>query len=412
MQGIFVGRQPILDRNQDLVAFELLFRSGRAGSAHVTDDLSATANVIVNTIGELGLQNVLGRQKGFINIGAELLLSDVIALLPGEHVVLELLETVEASAPIIERCRELRQLGYRLALDDVTEVDDRVKAFLPLVDFVKLDLAHISWPALPGLVNALRPRVILAEKVESRDQAVHCMTLGCELFQGYYFARPDVISGKRADTSRMALLRLLALFVKDADVRAIENEFKRYPSLVYRLLRLVNSVACGLLQKLDSPRQCIMVLGLSQLQRWVQLLLYTVDQSSGAGMNPLLHMAATRGKWMETLAVRERPAEAKYHDRAFMVGIFSLLDAVLGMPLVEAVSELNLPDDVRSALLTREGPLGHLLSLIESKERDDAQAVSAGLDGLPFLTIDQLSAAEMHAAGWANTVAQAAKPSP
>lgn len=408
MEGIFVGRQPILNRDQDLVGFELLFRSGRTRAAEVADDISATASVVVNTIGELGLQNVLGHQKGFINVSSELLLSDMIFLLPREQVVLELLETVEASASIVERCRELRQRGYRLALDDVIEVNERVKAFLPLVELVKLDLMHIGWAALPGLIHALRPCPVLAEKVESRDQADRCLALGCELFQGYYFARPEVMAGKRASPSRIALLRLLALFVQDAEVGVIEQEFKRYPNLVYQLMRLVNSVACGLMQKLDSPRQCIMVLGRSQLQRWVQLLLYTVDGSSGNVVNPLLHMAAARGKWMEALAMRQRAADRKYHDRAFMVGILSLIDALLGMPLPAVVSELNLPDDVRSALLAREGPLGRLLMLIESKECDDAAAVSSGLRGLSFLTMDQFSEDELRAAGWANAVAHAA----
>lgn len=407
---IFLGRQPITDRRQELVAFELLFRSGHSPAANVTDDFLATASVITNAFSEFGIQNILGAYRGFINIDSSLLMNDMIGLLPRDRTVLELLETVEASDDVIKRCGELRQRGYHLALDDVTKVDDRVKALLPLVDVVKIDLLHVDWAALPHIVNALKPwpLSLVAEKVDSRKQADRCMALGFQLFQGYYFAHPETVSGKRPDPSKMALLRLLALIVSDAELIEIERELKRHPGLVYNLLRIVNSVACGLSQKIDSLRQCIMVLGRNQLQRWLQLLLYTTGRSSGQLVGPLMQMAATRGRWMETLAGEQRANDRKYADSAFMVGILSLLDALFGLQMEEIVHELNLADEVKLALLARQGALGNLLVLIEKKETNDAAAVSGMLRDLSDLTPYKFTLAELEATGWANTISRAA----
>ena len=269
MQEIFLGRQPILDRDQNLVAYELLFRSGHTTYAGVTDDASASASVIVDAYTELGLENVLGKQLGFINVNAELLMSDMIHLLPRKQVVLELLETIEITDEVVRRCGELRSMGYQLALDDVVEVTSPIKRLLPLVDLVKIDLLQTSAQALLQLISFLksRPLLLLAEKVESVEQARHCMALGFDLFQGYHFARPQIIAGKRPDPSRLGLLRLLGLVTSDAETTDIEQELKHYPTLTFNLVRMVNSVACGLPHKIGSLNQVIMVLGRKQLQR-------------------------------------------------------------------------------------------------------------------------------------------------
>lgn len=410
ISDIFLGRQPIIDRKQELVAFELLFRSGYGAGANAAGGIAATASVIANAFSELGIQNTLGPYRGFINIDSELLMSDLLGVLPCKQVVLELLETVEANDDVIKRCDELRRLGYRLALDDVTEVNDRVKALLPLVDVVKIDLMQIDWAALPDIVNALKPwpLSLVAEKVESKKHAERCMALGFQLFQGYYFAQPEIVSGKRAEPSEMALLRLLALILGDAELAEIELEFKRHPHLVYNLMRIVNSAACGLPQKIDSLRQCIMILGRNQLQKWVQLLQYTLGRPGARLVSPLMLMAATRGKWMEALARGQRAGDVKYHDRAFMAGILSLLDALLGLQMSDVVGELNLADEVKSALLTRQGALGSLLLLIEKKEANDLSAVSHMLRDLPDFTPARFTTAELEAAAWANGLGRAA----
>lgn len=406
MRDIYLGRQPILDREQRVVAYELLFRAGNTGGAQVADDVQATASVIQHAFGEMGVPTVLGSQLGFINISTELLLSDLIELLPKQQVVLELLETVTASEVVVERCRTLKQQGFRLALDDFI-YDDSFRPLLELADIVKVDLLQHTPEALDGLVGQLKhwPVRLLAEKVDSAEQAERCRTLGFELFQGYYFARPSVLAAKRADPTQLALTQLLGLVLRDADTAKIEQAFKHHPNLTYNLMRLVNSVACGARRTLSSVSQAILVLGRMQLQRWLQLLLFTLD-SRMPYPSPLLLLAATRGKMMELLAqVQHRSTD--YREQAFMVGILSLIDVLIDKPLADIVAELNLDPRVAAALLRREGELGALLQLVESVEHPDLARTLALLQGAGGLTLAALTRAQLDAMHWAHQIAEA-----
>ena len=403
MQEIFLGRQPILDRSQNLVAYELLFRSGTSLEADVIDDVSASASVIVNAYTELGLENVLGKRRGFINVNAELLMSDMIHLLPKKQVVLELLETITITDQVVNRCDELRRAGYQLALDDVVEMTDPIKRLLPLVNIVKIDLLGVTEGALMNLFGQLKSRrvLLLAEKVESIEQARQCREIGFDMFQGYHFARPQVIIGKRADPSQLGLLRLLELVMSDAETVIIEQELKRYPTLTFNLVRMANSAASGLSHEIDSLKQAIVALGRKQLQRWVQLLLYTLGGADTQKADALMQTATIRGKMMELIAMDQHPHGHQYHDRAFMAGILSLLDTLLGIPMPEIVAQINLANEVKLALLSRRGDLGRLLMLLERKESNDIEATSKILTEIGFLSMGELTIVELKALRWA-----------
>jgi len=198
MKNIFLGKQPILDRQQNLVAYELLFRTTTDNEAIVSDGFHASANVVVNAYGHLGIQQVLGNLRGFINVNNELLLDDTILLLPGKHVVLELLETISATPEVVQRCTELKRMGYQLALDDVTRIDDRIGSLLTVVNVVKVDVLAMADNKISELIQELKawPVIPLAEKVDSPERAKLCMDLGFEMFQGYFFAKPIIISGE------------------------------------------------------------------------------------------------------------------------------------------------------------------------------------------------------------------------
>jgi c-di-GMP-related signal transduction protein len=404
-QDIFLGRQPILDRDQRIVAYELLFRTANTASVTVTDDMQATASVILHAFSEMGVQTVLGTQLGFINVSADMLLSDLVELLPRERVVLELLETIIVTDAVVERCRVLKQQGFTLALDDFVFADSH-RPLLALVDIVKVDLLQHDRSELQVAVNQLKPWPVklLAEKVDSAEQAAYCHALGFDLFQGYYFARPSVLTTKRADPSQLALIRLLGLVLSDADTQQVEQVLKQHPSLTYNLMRLVNSVASGARRNITSVSQAIMVLGRKQLQRWLQLLLFTL-QAGAPYPSPLL-LAATRGKMMERLAEKQQ-RNADYRDEAFMAGILSLIETLIDKPLADIVGELNLSERLAAALLHREGEMGRLLQLVESVEQPDLNHTLALLAQCDALSLSDLTAAEIDAMSWANQVAEA-----
>lgn len=402
---IFLGRQPILDRDQRIVAYELLFRTGHTAGISVTDDMLATTSVIHHAFSEMGVHTVLGTQLGFINVSADMLLSDMVELLPRDQVVLELLETITINEAVIDRCRELKQQGFTLALDDFV-YDDSYRPLLSLVDIIKVDLLLHTQDELQAVVAKLKPWPVklLAEKVDSAEQADYCHALGFDLFQGFYFARPSVLTAKQAGPSQLALIQLLELVLKNAATHQIEQIFKQHPNLAYNLMRLVNSVACGARRTITSLSQAIVVLGRSQLQRWLQLLMFTL-QSGSAYPSPLLLLAATRGKMMELLASKlER--HPGFCDEAFMTGILSLIDSLIDKPLADIVSELRLGEQLASALLRREGELGVMLKLIESVEQADLIQAHALLDQIGALSIGDLTAAEIEAMNWANQVTE------
>lgn len=193
---IFVGRQPILDRRHNVVAYELLYReSPECRQAGVSDDAVATARLMDAAFGRLGIRTVLGPCRGFVNVDAEALMGRAIELLPRDQVVLELLETVAIDDRVVRRCRELKGRGFRLALDDFCRYHERYEPLLEIADIVKIDILELDREALVDLVGRLKlyPARLLAEKVESRETALRCMKLGFDLFQGFLFGRPAVV---------------------------------------------------------------------------------------------------------------------------------------------------------------------------------------------------------------------------
>jgi EAL and modified HD-GYP domain-containing signal transduction protein len=406
---LFLGRQPILDRNQNLAAFELLFRSGHFNGAQIEDDVFASATVINHAFSELGVEAVLGKHTGFINLSAPLIMSDVIELLPRNKVVLEILETVRVTDQLVQRCLELKQAGFTLALDDFTGREDEFKPLLDIVDIVKVDVQHMDDATLRETTHRLQqlPVRLLAEKVDSREQVERCLALGYELFQGYYFARPSIITGKRLGRAETALMRLLSLVLTDADTPQIENVFGQNPDLGVNLIKLLNSVAVGGKDRIDSLRDALTVLGRTQLQRWLQVLLFTLSSAPAAEFpSPLLILAATRGKLMELIAHGLRPADRDFHDKAFMTGILSLVNALLGMSMAEILGSMPVDEGVRHGLIRRSGPLGSMLLLVEALEESELMGIEKALEAVPGLEHRQVIGLQVEAMAWANSIGE------
>lgn len=375
---IYLAQQPILDRDQQLVAYELLFRNAAEGFARITDDFLASVQVILNTLSQFGLDQVLGDRRGFINVNAALLLDDTLELLPPHQIVLELLETIEPTPEIVARCRALRERGFTLALDDFV-YDARYEPLLEVVDIIKFDLLLAGdEKTLAAAVRRLDVGrlALLAEKVETQQQFELSRELGFSLFQGYYFARPALISGRRIAPRYLLLLRLINLLLARAEFPDIEDHLKQDPNLAISLLRLANSAAVGSRVPVQSLRQALVVLGYRQTLRWVQLFLYA-GESGHQPVTPLMTLAATRGRFLELLAAQS-PLLRADADHAFVVGVLSLLDALLGAPMEEVLRSISLTEDIQAALRDRAGPLGTALTLAEAFERDDLPAILQG----------------------------------
>ena len=418
-QEVFLGRQPILDRSQQLFAYELLFRSGRAENgnfASFVDGNQATATVITHAFTEFSMADALGPYQGFIKVDNGLLFSDLINALPPHSVVLEILESTAPTPEILERCEQLRRAGYILAARERPESLDQSRPLLKLAEVIKVDISHVEPERLKQLVANLKPlaKTILAEKVESNAQMQFCHALGFDLFQGYYFARPTVIHGKHLQTSEISLLKLLGLLSQDADSSEIEKIFKQEPVLTVNLLRLTNSAGSGMATRITSLRHAITLLGRRQLLRWLQLLLYSASGATQT-VNPLLQLAATRGRLMELLVDKTAEAERGGRDlidQAYMVGILSLMPALIGNSMPEILAQLPVVRPVHNALADRTGILGDLLSLVELLEESSDSAQDQGakaealLQRLPGIDAKHANTCLTRALTWANNLAR------
>jgi c-di-GMP-related signal transduction protein len=401
-QYVYVGRQPILDRVGALHAYELLFRAGTHNYAEISDDAQATAKVVARTIGGIGVPAVLGAHRGFVNIDRALLFSDIVHLMPPERFVLEILETVRYDASLARRLDELRGAGFQVALDDVHDLSDELRAMLPYADIVKIDFLQTPRRTVARLASILRGqgKTLLAEKIETREDFKLAHELGFDLFQGYFFARPQVLAAPRNRSLRPGLLRLLALLSRDAGIVELEAELKLNPSVVVQLLRLVNSSAFGLGRNIASLREAIIATGTRQIARWAQLLLYADLGDLPWRADPLVQLAATRARFMELAANWLRPADSEFADAAFMTGVFSLVHVVLDSTPETVLEKLGLASQIREAIVARKGELGALLLIAEvAGEGADAAPVATAA-GLPALTPDVLSELNLSAVAW------------
>lgn len=337
--------------------------------AKVLNNIKATANVIVNALNNVGLKRLIGEKKGFINVDAEILESGIFDLLPKENMVLEILETVELTDNIVELCRRLREEGYQLALDDFV-YGEPLSPVMSATNYVKMDLPMYNRQSLTGVVDQLKkyPIKLIAEKVETKEDFEFCYSLGFDYFQGYFFAKPSVVTAKSLSPAQLVLIELSRSLSREDEFYIIEALFKKNPELNYKLLKFMNSAAFYTSEKITSLRQSLALLGYRNLQKWVMLLLFA-GEGGDFRLSPLLERAALRGRIMELLAkkISNDPVIA---DSAFMTGVLSLIDILLELPIANILKEFNLSQDINNALIHREGFLGTLILIVEMLEQE------------------------------------------
>jgi EAL and modified HD-GYP domain-containing signal transduction protein len=418
VRDFYLGRQPVLDRNQALFGYELLFRSAGQGQpgAHganigtnvpgaADNGLSATAAVIAHAA-QLGLARAIGDAACFLNVDADVLDSDIFAFLPRERTILEIVSTVRPNDAVLARVAALAGHGFRFAVDGVNDDDARLQRLLPLMDFVKLDVHATPRDTLATLVTRLHGagKRLIADKVETRSAYQTSLDLGFDYFQGYHFARPSVLAGRKLSPSQLAVLDLMKLVTSDVDNADIERAVKRDVTLALNLLRLVNTPAVGARQRIDSIGQALIVLGRRQLQRWLQIMLYAESGMQGHNQTPLLMLATTRGRLMEVLAQRLRPGQHQVAEVAFTAGIMSLMDVLFGIPMADIVEQIPVSDEIRTALTGRTGFFGELLRLAESIEQADGHDFVLPTLKALAITGDDMMELEMSAFQWSDSV--------
>jgi EAL and modified HD-GYP domain-containing signal transduction protein len=396
VSDIYLARQPIYDRRLNVHAYELLYRNGEENSARIFDGDAATAQVLVNALIEIGLPDIIGASHAFINLTRYHILEGLPAQLAQDRVVLEVLEDILPSAELIQALQALRAAGFRIALDDFVYSADK-QQLMEVADIVKLDLPALPGGALTEQVKALRafPVELLAEKVETPEEYEYCKALGFDYFQGYFFCRPHIITGRASPSNRMAILQLLAtLQDPQLDFGELQTLIARDVSLSYRILRYINSAHFNIGRKIESIQQAVTLLGLKTIRTWVAILAMTsVDDKP----YELILTALIRAHMCESLAAVAQEST----EHAFTVGLFSVLDAFLDKTLDDVLHSLPLSDDLNDALLQHRGCLGELLRLVLDYERGHWDAVTDSP-----LDATTLRDTYLQSIQWANEISQ------
>ncbi|MGI4855334.1 MAG: EAL and HDOD domain-containing protein [Janthinobacterium lividum] len=400
--NVYLGRQPIVDRSGALAGYELLYRDSPVNAATITDDSQATSHVIATMLGEFGLGTVLGSDIGYINVNRDILFSDMLSMLPPHLFVLEILETVLLDDDLLQRCSELRAQGFRLAFDDMALASTEALDNLSYVDIAKIDFTKCGREELPDILAMVKMSgcTALAEKVETADDYALARRLGFDLFQGYYFARPEVLSLRRLVTDRGPLLSLLGLLSRDPGLGQIERELKRIPKLTIQLLRFANSGAHMHTRPVSSLREATLSVGTRQIARWTQLLLYANNEDTPPQSDPLVQMIATRARFMEMTAEFLHPYNLELIDQAFMTGVFSMAEAMFGSTDLDVLKELCLLPPVVGAISDRTGPLGAMLQCAEAVETGDAANIATACARLPGLGVVNAGRLSLDAVKW------------
>ena len=394
---VFIGRQPILDPLQKIIGYELLFRSnGEDNAAHFADDFSAGAQVLVNTLSNMGTEWLMGDKLAFLNVTEVMLSSEFMELLPAQRIVLEIQGEINPSPILLERLHALHAMGFTFALN-LAQITSDNEALIKLGRYIKIDLLSMPLEKLADTVAKLKPYnlKIIAEKVETLAAFKRCKECKIDFYQGYYFAHPEILSAKVINPSQAMVLDILNKVRNNVDIAEIERGFKRDVALSFKLLRYINSVGFGLSCEIQSIRHALSILGYQQLYRWLTLLIVTSNE--GATPPALMKTAITRGRLTELLG--QDLVDRTERDNLFIVGIFSLLDAMLEMPMEKVLDKLTLPENIADALLTREGIYGPFLALAEACESADIQRINALATSL-MIEPAKVNEAHLQALAW------------
>ncbi len=399
----FIARQPIFDIDNDVVAYELLFRTGIQNAFPGVDGDIATANVMMDNFILNNILSLTQGKKAFINFPEKLLLEGYASYLPKEHVVIEILEDIPAHQEAIEACRKLQEDGYIVALDDF--VLDPNNANAPLIDhcdIIKVDYMLTTPGERLKIMEQLAGKevMLLAEKIETQEEYEEAIKEGFSFFQGYFFAKPEIIQGRRIPENKLSKLELIkAINSPDPQFDEIADVVKRDVSLTYKLLRCINSAAFGLTQEIESIQQAVVYLGFAHLRKWITFIV--LAELSDDKSPELLRNALVRARFSEMLV--PLTGIGKSEDDLFLMGLFSLADAMLDKSMQEVLEEIPLPSDVKETLLGREHEYGYIMDFVKAYEAghwDVTDEICQDLD----IDSDQLFKAYNDTIKWVNEV--------
>jgi len=368
--NFYAARQPILDKSKKLFAYELLFRDGIDNVFPDIDGDEATSKMIEASQFNMGISEFTGNKPAFINFTLQTLIQGFPEMLTPDEVVVEILETIKPGKKLLALCKDLHKKGYTLALDDY-EHQSVWAHFYPFIKIIKIDIQQTGIDEIKEVLIAIKdhPHIkMLAEKVETYEEYDQMMQLGFDYFQGYFFARPEMMKTKSLSPSQVAMAELLYETSKpDLDLNGITHVFERDVSLSYKLLRYANSAIFKRRSEVSTIKQALVLLGAGELKRFIGLMFAVTANPEKP--SELINLAMTRAKFCELIAHDNRSQLDE--SIAFLIGLLSMIDAILDEKMVSVLDKLPLSQDIKNPLLTKKGTMATLIKLVEFIEQAD-----------------------------------------
>ncbi|CUU47722.1 EAL and HDOD domain-containing protein [Clostridium beijerinckii] len=365
---IFVARQPIFNRKNEVVAYELLFRNGQNNFYNNANGDEATLKVIANTFYTFDFKDITDNKKAFINFTEELIKKEIATILPKEYVVIEILENIEPNDEIIDACKRLKIRGFILALDDFVFHTKYIK-LIEIADIIKIDFRITTGGErkkvfeLKKINNKIK---FLAEKVENKDEYDEALKLGYSYFQGYYFSKPIVLSRKNIPTNKDTAIKILKLINKDDfDFNKLEELIIKDLGLSYKIIKLINSSAYSLKNEVRSIRYAIALLGRKEIIKWLYVVL--LNDLKENNTDELIKVSLQRAKLCELICNMSEYKNNVYS--AYMVGLFSVMDAILNCSIEVILKELYINDEIKEGLIEKDNFLNKILKLAINYEK-------------------------------------------
>ena len=382
MMDIFVARQPIFDRKLNVFAYELLYRDNQNNQVEIFNGDKATSVVATNSLLVIGLDAITQGRKACINFTQRLIEDEIPTIFSNQILVVEILETVEPTEELITACKNLKKQGYMLAIDDFAiENIEKFKPLLTLVDIIKVDFMLSSLEDARKIIDSLSNGKIafLAEKVETKEVFESAKQMGYTYFQGFFFQKPVIITGKDFESYKFNYVEALTEISKlNPDFDTLAGIIERDVSLSYHLLRLINSAAFYTVQNISSIKHALVLLGVKELRKWVALVMLR-DIGKGA-LNEVTKLSLIRGRFAELIASKTPLYSRK--TEVFLMGIFSLIDVMTNRPLDDLLDNLPLAKDVKEAMLGQSNLFRQIYEIVISYEKGNWETFTKCMDEL------------------------------
>ena len=397
---IYVGRQPILSKNKDTFAYELLFRDSFKNSFPGIDGDIGTSKLLSNTFFSMGINEITSNKPGFINFTQDLLLSETPMLFPKENIVIEILENVEPEPEVVNAIRKFRKAGYKIALDDFI-FDPKFKPLIRLAHIIKFDLMATPLPTITNLVKRLKSKLditLLAEKIETYEEFALAKDMGFSLFQGYFFSKPEVISNKAISGNQMTLLNLLSeIGKKDLDFEKLSSLIKNDISISYKLMKFINSPYYKRHNEISTVRDAVSFLGEETIKQFVRIV--AAAGLSDSKPDELMRLSIVRARMCEVMG---KQFETRFtSEELFTLGLFSTIDAMLDKEMETILQEISFSDQIKTGLLGKDDTFNKMLNTCLCfekgswrKESPLHECVEPPLNDLPSIYLDAVKMAD------------------